>query len=349
MPRALRPLDHLVTLTDDVGVIQHAIENVPNRATGYCTDDVSRALIVAIAYLRLFPRDEVARRLASVYLAYLAEAQRDDGRFRNFMGYDRRWLDELGTEDSNGRALWGLGYAARYAEDAGWRRVSQRLFRRGITATVDWLAHPMSEAYAMLGLAHAYEAGNQAALASALRTLGQRSLERLKSESCENWTWFQSCMTYDLGRLPEALLRAGSVLGEDRFVEGGLAALAFYERVAFENGIFVPVGNRGWYPRGGKRARYDQQPLEAAAVVGAELAAFDATGNSAHRRAARAAMAWYEGANTENIVMESDGGCYDGLAKGCANRNMGAESTLALLSAAYALAVRQKSSVAIAR
>ena len=173
MRRTLVPLDHLITLTDDVGVIQHAIENVPNRSTGYCTDDVARALIVAIARLRVVPNDDDAHRLVSVYLAFLAEAQRDDGRFRNFMSYERRWLDDLGTEDSNGRALWGLGYAMRHAPDARWRRVAQRLFRKGLAA-LDWLAYPNAEAYAVLGLAHAYGGSPQPAYVSALRALGER-------------------------------------------------------------------------------------------------------------------------------------------------------------------------------
>lgn len=348
MIRGLPPLDHLITLSDDVGVIQHAIENVPNRETGYCTDDVSRALIVALERLRLVPDDADAERLASTYLSFLAQAQREDGRFRNFMSYDRRWLDDVGTQDSNGRALWGLGYAVRYAADERWRRVAHRLFRRGLRA-LDWLEYPISESYAMLGLSHAVAATGRAAYASALRVLGDRALERLAAESDAGWTWFEPVMTYDVARQPEALLRAGLTLEQQRFVDGGLVALSFYEGIAVERGIFVPIGNRGWYPRGGERARYDQQPLEAAAMLDAEEAAFDVTSDRRHLVAARVARAWYDGENSEGIVMAHGGGCYDGLGMGCANRNMGAESTLALLSCAYAFALRQKSNVAVAR
>ncbi|HEY9086475.1 MAG TPA: hypothetical protein VIN40_11165 [Candidatus Tyrphobacter sp.] len=348
MPSALRPLDHLVTLSDDVGVIQHAVENVPNRSTGYCTDDIARALMVAIARLRIVPKDAQARRLAGIYLAFLHDAQLSDGRFHNFMSYDRRWLDEVGTHDSNGRALWGLGYAMRYAPDAGWQRTAKHLFERGLAA-VEWLDYPHSEAYAMLGLANAQESSPQPAYAAALRALGRRSLDRLAAASDASWTWFDDVMTYDVARLPEALLRAGLAICEETFVEAGLLALEFYESAAFERRIFVPIGNAGWYRRGGDRARYDQQPLEAAAMVDGELAALEATGLGAHQEAAHAAMAWYEGANTEGIVMEHDGGCYDGLSMGCVNRNMGAESTLALLSASYAVALRRKSRIAVAR
>jgi hypothetical protein len=347
MPR-LQSLSHLIALSDDVGVIQHALENVPNRATGYCTDDVARALMVVLARLRLAPDDAQAERLATIYLAFLADAQLADGRFHNFMSYDRRWLDEVGTEDSNGRALWALGYAMRFAPDAQRRRVARALFDKARNA-LEWLHYPLSEAYALLGLAHADAASAHPAYSAALRALGGRAMNRLREQSSGDWTWFDDALTYDVGRLPEGLLRAGLATGEERFVAGGLSAIAFYEKIVLEDRTFVPIGNAGWYVRGGTRARYDQQPLEAAAMVDAELAALDATGDAAQYEAAQIAIAWYRGRNTEGIVMEHDGGCYDGLGLGEANRNMGAESTLALLSADYAMALRHRSHIALAR
>jgi hypothetical protein len=343
----LQSLRHLIALSDDVGVIQHALENVPNRATGYCTDDVARALMVVLARLRLTPSDAEATRLATIYLAFLADAQLEDGRFHNFMSYDRRWLDDVGTEDSNGRALWGLGYAMRFAPDAQRRRVARALFDKGLAA-LDWLRYPLSGAYAVLGLSHAHAAGGPA-YGAAIRALGERAMERLHRYSAGDWTWFGEALTYDAARLPEALLRGGLAIEEERLVTGALSALAFYEKIVFEDRMFVPIGNAGWYVRGGVRARYDQQPLEAAAMVDAELAALDATGDSRHYEAAQISVAWYRGRNTEGIVMEHDGGCYDGLSPREANRNMGAESTLALLSADYAMALRQRSHIALAR
>lgn len=343
----LPSLDHLVRLSDDVGVIQHAFENVPNRSTGYCTDDVARALIVTLARQRIDTADGRAQRLAATYLAFLADAQLPDGRFHNFMSFDRRWLDEVGTHDSNGRAIWALGYAMRHSRDERQRRVAQALLGRALAA-LDWLEYPMSEAYAMLGLVHAEEGSPHREYSAALRRLAGRSRERLASWSVPGWTWFDDAMTYDVARLPEALLRAGKTLGDRAAIDAGLSALDFYEGVAFEGGIFVPIGNEGWYVRGAVRARYAQQPLEAAAMVDAQLAATDIGGGPRHRDAAEIAMAWYRGRNSEGIVMEHDGGCYDGLAAGEANRNMGAESTLALLAAAYALALRQRSRIAVA-
>lgn len=337
--RLVPTLDHVFTLTDETGIIQHARESVPNRSTGYCTDDVARALIVVNERLRRLADDEEddeAMRIASIYLAYLFDAQLPDGRFRNFMSYARGWLDDLGTQDSVGRAIWGLGHALRYAPRASWRRVSAEMFDRAITA-IDWLEFPHSQAYALLGLGHAVAADPAPTRIHALRTLAQSLAARYEREHSADWEWFEPIMTYDNARLPEALLRAGMALGDASLVAIGASTLAFLESIVFENGIFVPIGNDGWYPRGGPRARFAQQPLEACAMVDAELAAFDALGAPAHRAAAARAATWYDGKNLLGVVMAHAGGCYDGLNADGPNRNMGAESTLAYLSAAYAL------------
>lgn len=334
------PLDHLLTLSDDVGIIQHALEDVPNRKTGYCTDDVARAFMVALAFLRAAPNDRQCRRLASTYLAYLEHAQLDDGRFHNFMDYDRRWADEIGTHDSCGRAIWALGYGVAHAPSASWRRVCRALLDRALPS-LEWLEYVRSRAYAAIGLSYAQAALDEPAYAGALRYLGDELLAAYDATASAQWPWFEPCLTYDNARLPEALLRAGRALGQSRYAEVGLATLEFCERVTLENGMFVPVGNDGWYPRGGERARYAQQPLEACAMVDAELAAFDASGDGARVAAAEIALAWYYGANSRGVVMARGGGCYDGFSEGSVNRNMGAESTLALLSAALAMAERR--------
>jgi hypothetical protein len=345
---ALPSLEHVIALSDDVGIIQHAVESVPNRSTGYCTDDVARAFIVALQRLRLFPSDAAATRLASRYLAFLHDAQLSDGRFHNFMAYDRTWLDECGTADSCGRAMWAIGYGVRYASQEPWRRVCRALLDRAIGA-IDALVSPRAEAYAMLGLAHAFAATASAADRVALHELAQRAMERYARTRDETWEWFEDELTYDNARLPEALLRAGIALEDARMRHAGIATLAFLDRIVFENGMFVPIGNEGWYVRGGTRARYAQQPLEAAAAIDAELAAFDADANPDRLAAAETALAWFHGKNSRNAVMAQGGGCYDGLHESGPNLNMGAESTLAHLSAAYALAEHRASTLRIAR
>ena len=335
MARALPPLDHVLTLTDDVGIIQHACESVPNRSTGYCTDDVARALIVSLMRLQRVAEDPDALRLAGIYLAFLYDARLSDGRFHNFMSYARAWLDEVGTPDSCGRAMWSLGYAARFAPSEPWRRVSAQLLDRTLSC-VDWLEFPRAQAYAVLGLAHAVRADATPGRMRALQLLASSLRERYEREHQEDWEWFEPAMTYDNARLPEAVLRAGRALDDPRLLEIGRSTLQFLERTVFEDGIFVPIGNDGWFRRGGPRARFAQQSLEASAMLDAELVAFDALGDPAHREAAAIAAAWYDGKNSLGTVMAHGGGCYDGLEADGPNRNMGAESTLAYLAAAYA-------------
>jgi hypothetical protein len=340
----LLPLDHLAVLSDDVGVIQHAVENIPNRESGYCTDDMARAFIVACRRLHLAPHDEFAAGLASNGLAFLAHAQLDDGRFHNFMAYDRTWLDAAGSQDSWGRALWALGFGMHRAPHERWRRVCRRSLERGLHA-LDALEHLRARAYAMLGLAAACDASKEAAFDRALRHLAGAVTAAFDAASSTDWPWFETAMTYDNARLAEALIRAGCALGDARYGETGLKALDFYERVTIEDGRFVPIGNEGWYPRGGPRARYAQQPLEACALIDAELAAFEATSDQSRLLKAEIGLAWYFGKNTRSVVMARGGGCCDGLHEDGVNTNMGAESTLALLAAADAMAERKTESL----
>jgi hypothetical protein len=335
MARSLPPLDHVLALSDDVGIIQHARESIPDRSTGYCTDDVSRALIVMCMRLRHEARDPVALRLASTYLAFLHHAQLPDGSFHNFMSYERAWLDEVGTKDSVGRAMWSLGFGVRNAPRASWRRVCAQMLDRALNC-VAWLEHPRAQAYAMLGLAHACDTEPTPERTAALRELAQSLASLYDREHSGEWEWFEPMMTYDNARLPEAMLRAGNILDDIRLLEIGRVTLAFLERTVFEDGVFVPIGNDGWYRRGGPRARFAQQPLEAASMVDAELAAFDAFADPAHRAAAAIAGAWYNGKNLLGATMAHGGGCYDGLEADGPNLNMGAESTLAYLAAVHA-------------
>ena len=345
-------MEHVIALSDDVGMIQHAVEDVPNRSTGYCTDDVSRAFMVVLAKLEIDPHDSAAERLATTYLSFLHDAQMADGRFHNFMSYDRTWLDAVGTHDSVGRALWALGYGMRFAGRATWRRVCKKLFDKGLRS-LEWLQYSHSQAYAMIGLAHACKAsvsdGDVPQYQRCLRELANRMNARYLETSDALWQWFENELTYDSARLPESLLRAGMSLRDDGFLENGLSAYRFYERATVENGAYVPVGNEGWYPRGGVKARYCQQPLEGTAMVDASLVAYDATGDPAHRTTAQIALDWYYGRNSRGVVMARNGGCLDGLNADSVNMNMGAESTLAFLSSAYALAVRPAATLSVAR
>lgn len=343
-------LEHLIALSDDVGVIQHAVTDLPNRETGYCTDDVARAFLVAVASTPFDRLREQALRLGRIYLAFLHHAQREDGLFRNFMGYDRAWLDEVGTEDANGRAIWALGYGLRFAPREEWRAVCRRMLERALPH-VAGMTHLRARTYAAIGLTHAYEALDREhpAIEATLRSIAQELVAHRNATRGEGWDWFQERMTYDNARLPEALLRIGSVLDEREWVEAGLRTLDFYESVVLEAGVFVPIGNDGWFARGGPRARFGQQPLEAAAMVDACLEAYGLTGLLRYLRTAEAAFAWFHGDNSEKLEVVSGAGCRDGLEANWVNANMGAESTLAYLASALAVAQPSRNVLRIAR
>ena len=338
-------------MTDDVGIIQHATFDVPNRSTGYCTDDVSRAFMVAIAASGHDKLRERALRLGRTYLAFLVDAQMEDGRFHNFMSYARDWLDAVGTDDSNGRAIWSLGYAARYAPLASWRKISLDLLERAMPHARNF-PFVRSRVYAALGLSSAYAAGigDLGTCAALLRNVADDLVARHEAVADAGWDWFEDALTYDNARLPEALLRIGTVLDHRPYVDLGLRTLAFYESIVVENGTFVPIGNDGWYPRGGPRARHGQQPLEAAALVDAALAARAATGDPRYDRLAELGLDWFAGRNSLGAVMATrEGGSYDGLEERSTNGNMGAESTLAYLASALAFAPARSDALRLVR
>jgi hypothetical protein len=332
-------LDHLVAMTDDTGMIQHATHDIPNRATGYCTDDIARALIVAVNASRRPGTEAVGKRLVTIYLAYLHDSQMHDGWFHNFMGYDRTWQDRRGTPDSFGRALWGLGYCMRFAPRDSWCQIAGRLVEAALPHVND-LDHLRSRAYAALGIVHALEAprASRMALRTALRAALAPIEAAFAAQSVPGWTWCEPVMTYDNARLPEALIRGGEALGEPRLTRIGLEMLAFYARVVIEDDTFTPVGNAGWFPRGGVKARFGQQPIEAAGLVEASLAAYAFTGDPRRLREAEIAFGWFFGANSAGATLVSNGGCCDGIDEHGVNPNMGAESTLAYLLGAMAIA-----------
>jgi hypothetical protein len=350
MANARRPvLDHLVTMTDDVGIFQHARFDVPNRSFGYCTDDVARALIVAVEATRDRATEQIGAKLVTTYLAFLFDAQLPDGWFHNFMGYDRRWQDHRGTDDSFGRAVWALGHCIARAPRDAWRRVAREQLDAALPH-VKALPHLRSLAYCALGLAAVASAEpGDARVTDALRAAVTPISAAYRAVASPDWRWCEETMTYDNGRLCEALIRAGVVLDDHALLREGIEMLAFYAGAVVEDGMFVPIGNDGWYPRGGLRARFGQQPLEAAALVSASLAAHGATGDARYRGLAGVAGDWYFGRNTHGFLMVTNGGCRDGIDTAGVSPNMGAESTLAYLMSAIALSEAKQLDLRLAR
>ena len=332
-------LDHLHRMTDHTGIIEHAVFVVPNYPEGYTTDDNARALIVAIL-LEEFAgtTPTVTLDLASRYLAFLWLAfDPTTKRFRNCLSYERQWQEAEGSEDSHGRALWGLGTVLGRTKDAGLRGAAGRLFELAVPAAVEFKS-PRACAFALLGLLEYLESfpGDRAAL-NAADALANRLLDSYRAHSSADWKWFEGVLAYSNARLPQALIRAGRRGANEAMVSAGLEALEWLATVqrCEIKGHFVPIGSHGCYSKQTEKARFDQQPVEACAAVSAFLQAYRATGKSRWRKDAWTAFNWFLGDNDLQVALydPSTVGCRDGLHPDRANENQGAESTLSFLMA----------------
>jgi hypothetical protein len=328
---------HLRRLTDETGLLQHARGTVPKREHGYCTDDNARALIVATLAAREPAPPVGLEDLAACYLSFLHHAFNQERRvFRNLMSYDRRWSEPAGSRDSNGRAVWALGVAAAEHPDERLRRMAADLLLESLPA-LEAAADLRAIAFALLGLGAALARGiGEPGTAELSERLAARLHAAFVENACdEAWPWPEAVLTYANARVPHALIESGARLGREEWVDCGRHSLQWLVEMQTENGCFSPVGNRGWYRRGGTRARFDQQPIEADAMVAACVAALRATGAPVWRDRAVLALRWFLGHNVvgEPLYDAATGGCRDGLGEGGSNENEGAESTLAWLSA----------------
>ncbi|NOR40666.1 MAG: glycosyltransferase, partial [Gammaproteobacteria bacterium] len=258
-------LDYLRRMTDDTGMFQHAKYTVADRTHGYCVDDNARALIAAVTLQDLQPLGSELGGLAAIYLSFLGHAfNSKTGRFRNFMSYDRRWLEETGSEDSHGRAVWGLGVAVALGRDRGQVGFAVDLFQRALGA-VEHFTHPRSIAFAIIGI-HAYlshySGGSRGRRMR--KILSDRLMQQFRDFATEDWPWCDDVLTYDNARLPQALLLSGQWLPDREMLQMGLRALDWLRKVQTdEKGQhFAAIGNHGWFPKGGSKARFDQQPIE---------------------------------------------------------------------------------------
>ena len=329
-------LRHLRTLTDDTGVLQHAHYAMPHRDHGYATDDNARALLFAsraLAINAVPDQSEVLEALQATALSFVEHAyDRSRRRFRAFMSFDRRWLDEY-SEDADGRALWALGECATRASSAVAAPAAE-LFRDA-SARVTSFGSPRAWAYALIGLdTWLRHFGRAEVVATAHRALASRLLSHFQANSRPDWPWAEPALTYANARLPQALIVAGETLDADNMVERGLSVLDWLVRIQTVEGAFSPVGNRGWFPRGGAPARFDQQPIEACSMAEACADALRVSGDDAWRTPALRAADWFEGRNIAGLRLydAETGGCHDGIVEQGLNRNMGAESTLSWLA-----------------
>jgi glycosyltransferase involved in cell wall biosynthesis len=253
-------LKHLCNMTDDTGMLQHAKFTVPNRAHGYCVDDNARALILVTRACDLNRNDRLLIDLSSLYLSFLDSAfDPETGRFRNFMSYDRKWLDSIGSEDSHGRALWALGVMAGSGQNPGQVALATRLFHDALPA-LENISASRAIAFPILGIkAYLRRHDNDHQVRSLLESLGNRLLKQFRSFATADWPWYEAALTYDNARLPEALIACGRVTGDSDMVSYGIEVLAWLRDLQIDpvGGWFAPVGNDGWFPKSGSKAQYD--------------------------------------------------------------------------------------------
>ncbi len=336
-------LDHVNALTDDTGMQQHAIFSIPNRAEGYTTDDNARALIFSISLDK-----QVADQFGTDgtsnpdwpfrYLAFLQHAfNPEKKRFRNFLSYDHSWMEDQGSEDSHGRALWALGTLLARSTNHGLRGAAGRLFEFSLPTVIEFHS-PRACAYSVLGIQEYLAAypGDRDAQRVCL-ALARRLLAMYESIHRPDWKWYENVVAYGNARLPQAMLLVGAACRDEAMLSAGLESLKWLMETQRcpVNGHFVPIGSRGFYPQGRDQARFDQQPIEAAGAVSACLEAYRVTGENSWRSKAWSAFNWFLGDNDLQLPLYDSvtGGCRDGLHPDRANENQGAESTLSFLMA----------------
>lgn len=328
-------LDHLRNITDDTGIFQHAFFTIPKYEEGYTTDDNARALLVSTLMQELDNGEvfeSAFRYLAFVWYAYNPE----NGRFRNFMDYQRNWLDSVGSDDSHGRSLWALGTVLGRASTHKLPSIAGRLFEQALPAILK-TSSPRAWAFALIGI-HEYLqrfAGDR--MASQVREeLAVRLVGLYERNKSKDWFWFEEGLTYCNAALPHAMLLCGKAIPNQNMTDIGLESLEWLselQRSSKEGGHFVPIGSNGFYRKGKERARFDQQPVEVQAMVSASIEAYKITKQHKWHMEARLAFEWFLGRNDLNISVydPTTGGCRDGLHSDRVNENQGAESTLAFL------------------
>jgi hypothetical protein len=337
-------LDHLERMTDDTGMFQHAVFSVPNYSEGYTTDDNARALIVTVQLeeVNSLSRAEAdpqqltrVQELGNRYLAFLWHAfHPEKKRFRNFMSYDRRWLEEVGSEDSHGRALWALGMVLARSKHEGLQGMAGRLFEAALPAVAEFIS-PRAWAFSLLGIHHYLRRypGDRAVL-TIRDTLVERILEQFKAKRSPDWPWLEDIVTYCNPVLPQVLLQYGQANHDPEAIKIALESLAWLIKIQqSERGWIMPIGNQGFYRRGGQISYFDQQPVEVHALLSACLDAYRVTKDPAWYDSATYAFEWFFGRNALGVSVydKVTGGCRDGLHIDRLNENQGAESTLAFI------------------
>lgn len=330
-------LDHLFALTDYNALLQHAKFSVPVRREGYTVDDNARALVFAAKARALWPTSKLLQ-LQRKLMTFLLLMQAEDGRFHNSMDFSQRIIDNPTVGDHLGRAIWAAGTVINSDLPSGLRASARVMFDRALPWARE-SSSPRTKAYACLGLYERLRAEPDNNLRANLKVLADSLVELYNVNHVSGWEWFENILSYDNARLSQALFVTHQALGEQGYLAVGEETLRFLKNATTMNGTYVPIGSSGWYVKGGERALYDQQPIEAGTMVETATLAFKLTRSELYEATLRKALGWFFGLNTKSVRLydETTGACYDGITKMGLNENQGAESTISFLLAAETL------------
>lgn len=329
---------HLARLTDRFGIIQFSKQSVPDPASGYTLDDNARAMIVCAKHYEKF-REFKQLDLIRTYLKYLGYVQEKDGKLYNFVDKSKNIDYKHWSEDAHGRAIWALGRVIASPHiPADFKRNAKEIFNKAMNAASE-ITSPRAIAFIIQGLASYNEVSYSEEIREKVTKLANHLVELYHTSSNKEWNWFEKYLTYGNSKLAEALFHAYTVTHKKEYLTVAKESLDFLLGETFKEGVFIPIGQNGWYTKGGERTYYDQQPIEAAYMVDTLLLAYSVTKNDEYRQRAFQAFRWFTGKNTLNQVVynESTGGCHDGLGEQTINLNQGAESTLSYLLARLSL------------
>jgi len=330
-------LDHLFRMSDSTEIFQHASFTVPNFAEGYCTDDNARALALALLLKRLGQGSHRIGTRAVTYAAFLNHAfDLEKKRFHNFMSFDRRWLDDVGSEDCHGHALWALGLCVAQAGQGSFQMLAAQLFEQALPAVAEFTS-PRAWAIALIGIDdYLRRLSGDRRVTQFRELLTAKLVQRYNDAATDEWHWFEEVVSYANAKLPHAMILSGRSMNNSAMMELGLKTLRWLVKMQTSDaGSFRPIGSNGFYPRGKERALWDQQPIEAQATVSACIEAYQATNDAIWIAEARRAFEWFLGRNDLGLALydATTGGCRDGLHVDRLSQNQGAESTLAFLLA----------------
>ena len=328
-------LDHLFRMSDSTGIFQHASFTVPNFSEGYCTDDNARALVLALMLQKLGHGSLQLSAQAATYAAFLNHAfDRECNRFRNFMDFDRRWLEDIGSEDCQGHALWALGLCVSQAGHGSFQALAAQLFEQALPVAAEF-ASPRAWAFTLIGIdEYLHRFGGDRRAGQIRESLTAKLMQRYADAATDEWHWFEEVVSYANAKLPHALILSGRCLNNKSMLELGLKTLRWLNKIQTSDaGSFRPVGSNGFFPRGKDRAIFDQQPIEAQVTISACIEAYQATGDIFWVAESRHVFEWFLGRNDLGLALydPGTGGCRDGLHMDRVSQNQGAESTLAFL------------------